>query len=102
MVRRSSLLAILLVAACAHQPARDEATRRYTVLMSTNKAGTQVVTTRGDETTVDYEFNDRGRGPKTHTVVRTDALLSTRTPLRRTSRRNDDHAISPSSTASAR
>ncbi|HEX6086489.1 MAG TPA: amidohydrolase family protein [Thermoanaerobaculia bacterium] len=73
MVRRNSLLAILLVAACAHQPARDEATRRYTVLMSTNKAGTQVVTTRGDETTVDYEFNDRGRGPKTHTVVRTDA-----------------------------
>ncbi|HYC89578.1 MAG TPA: amidohydrolase family protein [Thermoanaerobaculia bacterium] len=72
MSKRNSLLAILLVAACAHQPAREE-TRRYTVLMSTNKAGTQVVTTSGDETIVDYEFNDRGRGPKTHTVVRTDA-----------------------------
>lgn len=74
MSRRNSLIAILLVAACAHQPAPPkDATRRYTVLMSTNKAGTQVVTTRGDETTVDYEFNDRGRGPKTHTVMRTDA-----------------------------
>ena len=76
MSRKSSLIAILvmilMMAACAHQPAREE-TRRYTVLMSTNKAGSQVVTTRGDETTVDFEFNDRGRGPKLHTVVRTDA-----------------------------
>lgn len=69
-----SLLAVLLLAACAtQQPARDEAkTLRYTVLMSTNNAGSQVVTTRGDEVTVDFEFNDRGRGPKTHTVVRLD------------------------------
>ncbi len=34
--------------------------------MSTNKAGTQVVTVDGDTVTVDYEYNDRGRGPKTH------------------------------------
>ena len=46
--------------------------RRYTVLMSTNRAGTQVVTTRGNEVTADYEFNDRGRGPKTHTVISLD------------------------------
>jgi hypothetical protein len=72
MSRRNSLLAILLVAACAHQPAREE-TRRYSILMSTNKAGSQVVSTHGNETTVDFEFNDRGRGPKTHTVVQTDA-----------------------------
>ena len=38
--------------------------------MSTNKAGTQVVTTSGNEVVIDYEFNDRGRGPKTHTVMR--------------------------------
>src|SRR5688572_12516841 len=62
------IAALLLVAtACAHQP-----TRRYTVLMSTNAAGKQVVTTRGNETIVDYEYNDRGRGPKTHTVIRLD------------------------------
>src|SRR5687768_10326042 len=62
------IAALLLVAtACAHQP-----TRRYTVLMSTNAAGKQVVTTRGNETIVDYEYNDRGRGPKTHTVIRVD------------------------------
>jgi Amidohydrolase family len=48
------------------------APRRYTVLMSTNPAGSQVVTTRGDEVTVDFEFNDRGRGPKTHSVIRLD------------------------------
>lgn len=41
--------------------------------MSTNKAGTQVVTRSGDTVTVDYEYNDRGRGPKTHTVIRLGA-----------------------------
>ncbi|HEX8254266.1 MAG TPA: amidohydrolase family protein [Thermoanaerobaculia bacterium] len=73
----------LLAAACAHQQnqrdapqtpaAPGEQTLRYAVLMSTNKAGSQVVTRRGDEITVDYEYNDRGRGPKTHTVMRLDA-----------------------------
>ena len=70
-----ALVAAVLFAACAHQPPpkqQTEQTRRYTVLMSTSAAGTQVVTTRGDETTVDFEFNDRGRGPKTHTVLRVD------------------------------
>jgi imidazolonepropionase-like amidohydrolase len=47
-------------------------TRRYTVLMSTNTAGSQVVTTSGDEVVVDFEYNDRGRGPKTHSVIRLD------------------------------
>jgi imidazolonepropionase-like amidohydrolase len=62
--------ALLLTVACAHQPAK---TLRYTVLMSTNKAGTQIVTTSGDTTTIAYEYNDRGRGPKTNTVIRTGA-----------------------------
>src|SRR5689334_5677124 len=79
----SLFLAVALSAACAHQVPQPEpqtnaapkasATRRYTVLMSTNKAGTQVVSTSGDTVTVDYEFNDRGRGPKTHTVMRLGA-----------------------------
>jgi cytosine/adenosine deaminase-related metal-dependent hydrolase len=79
MTRRNSLAAIaLMLAGCAHQPQPQpqpqpqlqETTRRYTVLMSTNKAGSQIVTTRGDVTTADFEFNDRGRGPKLHSVMR--------------------------------
>ena len=76
------LIATLLIASCAHQPpappaarpaaAPAEMTRRYTVLMSTNKAGSQVVTTRGGEIVVDFEYNDRGRGPKTHSVIVVD------------------------------
>jgi imidazolonepropionase-like amidohydrolase len=70
-------LAVSLAAGCAHRPlstasnvpAADAAPRRYTVLMSTNKAGSQVVTANGNAITVDYEFNDRGRGPKTHSVI---------------------------------
>lgn len=64
-----------MAAACAHQPVPQpvqESTLKYTVLMSTNRAGSQVVTTRGSETTMDYEFNDRGRGPKIHGVFRVD------------------------------
>src|SRR5687767_10224484 len=64
---------LLLASACAHRPAEDT-TRRYSVLMSTNVAGQQVVTTRGNETIIDFEFNDRGRGPKTHTVIKLDAM----------------------------
>ena len=72
--RALPILLVFLAAACAHQPpaAAPEAPRRYTVLMSTNKAGAQVVSTRGRETTVDYEYNDRGRGPKTHSVIAVD------------------------------
>lgn len=76
-IGRAALLTLFALS-CAHQPQQPAApaaageTLRYTVLMSTNKAGSQVVTTRGDEITVDYEYNDRGRGPKTHTVVRLD------------------------------
>lgn len=74
MRRTDAVLVALLLAACAHQqqPSLKEETRRYTVLMSANKAGSQVVTTRGSETTADFEFNDRGRGPKLHSVIRVD------------------------------
>lgn len=40
--------------------------------MSTNPAGTQVVTTRGSDVEIDFEFNDRGRGPKLHTTMVVD------------------------------
>lgn len=69
-------LVTLFALGCAHQPPRQETPReetlRYTVLMSTNTAGSQVVTRHGAETVVDFEFNDRGRGPKTHSVMRLD------------------------------
>jgi hypothetical protein len=72
-MRTTAIALLLLATACAHQPAQEAGdSRRYTVLMSTNAAGRQVVTRRGAETVVDYEYNDRGRGPKTHTVIRLD------------------------------
>ena len=65
MPYKRALLFALLAVSCAHQQQR-----RYTVLMSGKTAGTQVVTTRGNEVAVDFEYNDRGRGPKTHTVIK--------------------------------
>jgi imidazolonepropionase-like amidohydrolase len=59
--------ALLLFAACAHQQPR-----KYIMVMGANHAGTQTVTTRGNERTVDFEYNDRGRGPKTHSVITLD------------------------------
>jgi len=41
--------------------------------MGGHRAGTETVITSGDTRTIDFEFNDRGRGPKTHTVMTTDA-----------------------------
>ena len=41
--------------------------------MGGHRAGTETVTTQGNTRTIDFEFNDRGRGPKTHTVMSTDA-----------------------------
>ena len=41
--------------------------------MGGNRAGTETVTTQGNTRTIDFEFNDRGRGPKTHTVMSTDS-----------------------------
>jgi len=69
-------------AACAHQQPDQqtpqqtqprEAVRKYVMVMGANRAGTQTVTENGDTYTVDFEYNDRGRGPKTHTVLTLDA-----------------------------
>jgi hypothetical protein len=68
--KRALLFAALLFASCATQQQR-----KFTVVMSGHNAGTQVVTTRGNDVTVDYEYNDRGRGPKTHTVMKLDHAL---------------------------
>ncbi|MFL6247339.1 MAG: amidohydrolase family protein [Thermoanaerobaculia bacterium] len=71
MSKKATLLLALTFVACVSTPPVQQTTRS-TVLMSTNKAGTQVVTRNGDTLVVDYEYTDRGRGPKTHTVMRLD------------------------------
>jgi imidazolonepropionase-like amidohydrolase len=75
MSKRALLPALLLLVTCASQPVAPPSapeTRRYTVLSTKNKAGEQVVTRNGNVVTIDYEWNDRGRGDKTHSVVELD------------------------------
>jgi imidazolonepropionase-like amidohydrolase len=56
-------------ASCAHTTPPQ--TRAF--ILGGHRAGTETVTTQGNTRTIDFEFNDRGRGPKTHTVMTTDA-----------------------------
>ena len=44
--------------------------RHYTMMLGANRAGTQVTRVENGVTTIDFEFNDRGRGPKTTTTIR--------------------------------
>jgi Amidohydrolase family len=61
--------AALALAACAHtSPPQTRA-----LILGGHRAGTETVTTSGNTRTIDFEFNDRGRGPKTHTVMTMDA-----------------------------
>lgn len=53
--------------------AKASTTRKYIMVMGANKAGTQTVVSNGYDRTIDFEFNDRGRGPNTHTVLTLDA-----------------------------
>ena len=69
-MRKLALLLLAALAASAQQP--QPTTRKYIMIMGANHAGTQVTTVDGATRTVDFEFNDRGRGPKTHTVVTVD------------------------------
>src|SRR5436309_10341368 len=65
-MKRLSLL--LFFAGCAHmtQPLADS--RHYTMKLGANQAGGMTVTANGNTSVVDFEFNDRGRGPKSHAV----------------------------------
>src|SRR5436189_6208260 len=49
---------------------------KYSVIMAGHPAGTQVVTVNSTNRTIDYEFNDRGRGPKTHTVMAPGSIVT--------------------------
>ena len=76
MLRKVGFLALIVLgAACAHQSAMQQpAERRYTMMLGANRAGTQVTRVEGGRLKIDFEFNDRGRGPKTTT----DLLLNDR------------------------
>ncbi len=50
---------------------------KYTVIMAGHPAGSQTTTVEGATRTVDFEFNDRGRGPKTHTVMSPGSMTNT-------------------------
>src|ERR1043166_7853477 len=67
-IRVLALPAVTL-AACTHTTPPQ--TRAF--ILGGHRAGEEKVITSGGTRTVDFEFNDRGRGPKTHTVMTTDA-----------------------------
>jgi imidazolonepropionase-like amidohydrolase len=78
-MRSRTLLALFLlaIAGCAHvpppPPPAAATSRHYTMNLGANRAGGMTVATNGNTSTVDFEFNDRGRGPKTHSVYVLDA-----------------------------
>jgi amidohydrolase family protein len=63
---------VAFAAACAHQTPPQPSERRYTMMLGANRAGTQITRVDGQRLTVDFEFNDRGRGPKTTSEIRVD------------------------------
>ena len=71
-MKRLSLLALIL-AGCAHMSQPLAPSRHYAMKLGANNAGGMTVTTNASMSVVDFEFNDRGRGPKTHSVYTLDA-----------------------------
>src|SRR5437899_8540292 len=64
-----ALLLVALEVSCAHAPKRP-AERRYTMMLGANRAGSQVTRVEFGREMIEFEFNDRGRGPKTVTEIR--------------------------------
>ncbi len=77
MLKKTVFLALLaLGAAIANQAAPVE--RHYTMMLGANHAGTQVTRVENGRWIMDFEFNDRGRGPKPTTEIRVnDRFLPT-------------------------
>jgi hypothetical protein len=71
-MKRLFLLTLFLFG-CAHATRPLADSRHYALKLGANDAGGMTVTTNGNSSVVDYEYNDRGRGPKTHTVYVLDA-----------------------------
>lgn len=78
---RAALIALgssLALLSCAHAPPAPEAgparpAARHVAFLAGKPVGIQSTTVRADGTwVIDYEYNDRGRGPRTHTEMRLD------------------------------
>jgi imidazolonepropionase-like amidohydrolase len=66
-----TLALLIFTLAALPAAAAPPATVKYVVTMAERVAGSQTVTVRADGTReYDYEFNDRGRGPKIHSRIR--------------------------------
>src|SRR6266550_3738923 len=75
MRRTLGLFLFALGVSCAHAPTRP-AERHYTMMLGANHAGSQVTRVESGRETIEFEFNDRGRGPKTVTEIRlADSLI---------------------------
>src|SRR6266550_8808672 len=64
-LRMTAFALLALATACAHQTER-----RYTMMLGANRAGTQVTHIDGGRRIIDFEVNDRGRGPRTTSEIR--------------------------------
>ena len=60
---------LIVIAVCFVTGAETDQTVRHTVILGGNKAGTEIGTKTGDEWHYSFEYNDRGRGPKTETRI---------------------------------
>jgi imidazolonepropionase-like amidohydrolase len=65
-MKRLALLSLFAAASALAAP------RHYTMKLGANRAGGMTVAAKGGATVVDFEFNDRGRGPKSHAVYKLD------------------------------
>jgi hypothetical protein len=76
MLKKCGVL-VVLASACAHSgppptPAAQPVERHYTMMLGANRAGALITHDEPGRSIMDFEFNDRGRGPKTTTEVRFD------------------------------
>src|SRR5438552_4799105 len=69
MPRKLCVVLFTLGVSCAHAPTRP-AERHYTMMLGANHAGSQVTRVESGRQVIEFEFNDRGRGPKLRTEIR--------------------------------
>src|SRR5213595_498207 len=69
--------ALVLLFMTAAELSAATQTLKYTVIMAGHPAGTQTVTVSDTNRTIDFDYTDRGRGPKTHTVMSPGSMTTT-------------------------